>query len=110
MFRLLEYLFLFVALLLLISQVTIPAWRGRPMWPLFRRRRRAEELLSQAREDADVRDLQRQARDVKEESKQTDDNPNLDFSKGVRGKYADRFKQGTSTKVNDVKNPRPKER
>lgn len=62
--RLIEAL-LYVALVLVtVSQVLIPLWRNRPMFPFFRERRKVESQFGEVAEKKEVEKLQQRMRDI----------------------------------------------
>lgn len=53
--RLIELLFLALFTVTVITQVVVPLWRGRPVFPLFGPVGRAEDAVAHARERADAK-------------------------------------------------------
>lgn len=49
-----------VIILAMITQVIIPGLRGRPWWPIFRKRAKIEENLTEVREEIDTERLHHQ--------------------------------------------------
>ena len=45
--RVIEVAVILIGLLMFIMQITIPLWRGRPMFPLFRREQKLQSKLSE---------------------------------------------------------------
>jgi hypothetical protein len=65
--RLLEFAFVVLALVFLISQITLPAIKGTRLFPMFDARRRAAlEKLTRAREEREVEEVEQEAQSVRE--------------------------------------------
>ena len=47
-FRLMEYTFAAVLILMFVTQIVMPVWKGRPMFPFFRNQRKLEKSLADA--------------------------------------------------------------
>lgn len=55
--RLMEFLIYVILLLSIGSQIVIPLWRNRPMFPLFRQKRKVESKFGEAVEQKEVNEL-----------------------------------------------------
>lgn len=66
---LIEDLVLIGLIVLFISQVIVPIWRGTPYFPMFSRpRRKLEHDIVEAQEDADLSILQKRLKSLKRKS------------------------------------------
>lgn len=65
--RLLEFAFVVLVLVFLITQITLPALRRTRLFPMFDARRRAAiEELERAREEREVEKVQKEAQSARE--------------------------------------------
>lgn len=62
--RVLEIVSVLLLVIFFATQVFIPIWMGRPLFPLFRRQRKLLKDVEFAKEEAENRQLEREARKI----------------------------------------------
>jgi len=63
--RVVELVMIIVILLFLLQQVLWPALTSRPLFPMFRKKPKAVASLQKAREDLDVRNINKQVNKIR---------------------------------------------
>lgn len=66
-FQALEFFLSVLIAIVLTTQVVIPLWRGRPLFPLARRRARLESELREIADEVETARLERKLENVREE-------------------------------------------
>lgn len=61
-YRLMEYLFVAIVLLVFITQVAWPLYKGRPTFPFFRKQRKLEKELADANQASLEAGLEKQVK------------------------------------------------
>lgn len=62
--RLLELLFLVLVFIMVSTQVILPLWQNRPLFPIFGRRRKVETQLGKVVEEREVNELEKRVHDL----------------------------------------------
>jgi hypothetical protein len=66
-----EYLAIGLVVLLFVSQVGVPFFQGRPLFPMFRRESELERRLAEAREEQHEAKMERDLKDIRHQTEAT---------------------------------------
>ncbi len=69
--RILEYAFLGVVVILVVTQVVLPLWRGSQLFPFFRRERELEHELQKLKQESIETDLEREIAKTRKDIEKT---------------------------------------